>query len=115
MFTRAIGPFPVRTRTTRGIAPLTPPILHSMHITSFVKNGYICIQREVDQQQKVEEACACDDRTHEEEDHARELQEWRQLREEQDRAYAESLLVDQQKCAEAAQREEVYLTSVCIR
>ena len=90
---------------------LTPPILHSMHITS----GYICIQREVDQQQKVEEACACDDRTHEEEDRARELQEWRQLSKEQDRAYAESLLVDQQKCAEEAQREEVYLTSVCIR
>lgn len=45
----------------------------------------------------------------EEDDHARELSEWRQLREEQDRAYAECLQFDQRKHAVVARREEVFL------
>lgn len=68
------------------------------------------MQQEEDEQQRPEEIYGNDDDDAcEEEDRARELHRWRQLREEQDRAYAECQQLDQQKCAERARRQEVYL------
>ena len=65
------------------------------------------MQQEEDEQQRPEEIYGNDDDYAE--DGARELHRWRQLREEQDRAYAECQQLDQQKSAESARRQEVYL------
>lgn len=47
-----------------------------------------------------------------EEDRAHDLEEWRQLRMEQNRSNEESLLYSQQKCAETTQRQDAFLKSV---